>query len=43
MYYFINKKTRELVITIVYINNVCFIGSKYSLPLLEFKQKFIIK
>jgi len=32
VYYFIDKKTRELVIAIVY---VCFIGSKDSLLLLE--------
>ena len=43
VYYFINKKTRELVIAIVYINNVCFIGLKDSLLLLELKQKFIMK
>ena len=24
------KKTRELVIVIIYIDNICFIGSKYS-------------
>ena len=43
MYYFINEETKELVIAIVYINNVYFIGLKYSLLLLELKQKFIIK
>ncbi len=26
VYYFINKKTRELVIATVYVNNVCFMG-----------------
>ena len=26
--YFIDKKTRKLVITIIYINDVCFISSK---------------
>ena len=26
IYYFINKKTRKLVIAIVYVYNVCFIG-----------------
>jgi len=30
MYYFINKETRELVIVIIYIDNICFIGSRYS-------------
>jgi len=43
VYYFIDKKTRELVIAIVYVNNVCFMGSKDSLLLLELKQKFMIK
>jgi len=33
MYYFINEETKKLVIAIVYINNVYFIGSKYSLLL----------
>jgi len=43
VYYFIDKETREPVIAIVYINNVCFMGSKNSLLLLELKQKFITK
>jgi len=43
MHYFINKETRELVIVNVYINNVCFMGSKDFLLLLELKQKFMIK
>jgi len=43
IYYFIDKKTRELVIAIVYVNDVCFIDSKNSLLLLELKQKFIMK
>jgi len=43
MYYFIDKKTRELVIAIVYVDNVCFMGSKDSLLFLELKQKFITK
>jgi len=42
VYYFIDEKTRELVITIVY-NNICFIGSKDFPLLLELKQKFITK
>ena len=33
MYYFIDKKTRELVIAIVYVDDVCFMVSKDSLLL----------
>ena len=43
VYYFIDKKTRELVITIVYIDNVCFMDLKNSLLFLELKQKFMTK
>ena len=43
MYYFINKETKELVIVIVYVNNVSFINSKDFLLFLELKQKFMIK
>ena len=43
VYYFINKETIELVIVIIYINNVCFISSKDSLLLLELKWKFMTK
>jgi len=43
VYYFINKETRELVIAIVYINDVDFMGLKDSLLLLELKWKFITK
>ena len=43
MYYFIDKETRELVIAIFYINDICFIGLKDFLLLLELKQKFITK
>jgi len=43
MYYFINKETRELVIAIVYIDDICFMSSKDSLFLLELKQKFMTK
>jgi len=43
IYYFIDKKTRELVITIVYIDNVCFMDLKNSLLFLELKQKFMTK
>jgi len=28
MYYFIYKETRELVLLIIYVNNICFISSK---------------
>ena len=34
IYYFINKETRELVIAIVYVDSICFIGSKNFLLLL---------
>ena len=37
VYYFIDKKTRELVIAIIYINNVCFMSSKDFLLFLELK------
>ena len=40
VYYFIDEETRELVIAIVYVNDVCFIGLKDSPFLLELKQKF---
>ena len=43
VYYFIDEKTRELVIAIVYVNDVCFIGSKDFLLFLELKQKYIMK
>ena len=43
VYYFIDEKTRELVIAIIYINNVCFIDSKDFLFLLKLKQKSITK
>ena len=33
VYYFIDKKTRELVIAIVYVNDVYFMDSKDSLLL----------
>jgi len=38
MYYFIDKEIRELVITIVYVDDIYFIGSKNSLLLLELKR-----
>ena len=37
IYYFINKETRELVIAIVYVDNVYFMYLKDSLFLLELK------
>ena len=43
VYYFINKETRELVIAIVYVNDIYFMSSKDFLLLLELKQKFITK
>jgi len=43
MYYFINKETRELVLVIIYVNNICFISSKDFPLLLELKSKFIMK
>jgi len=38
-----NKETRELVIAIFYINDICFISLKDFLLFLELKQKFITK
>jgi len=43
MYYFINEKTRVLVITIVYVNDIYFICLKDFPLLLELKWKFITK
>ena len=43
VYCFIDKETRELAIAIVYIDNICFIGLKDFLLLLELKQKFMMK
>jgi len=37
IYYFIDEENRELVIAIIYINDVCFIGLKYFLLLSELK------
>jgi len=37
IYYFIDEETKELVIVIVYVDNVCFMGLKDSLLLLELK------
>jgi len=43
IYYFIDKKTKELVIVIVYVNDDCFMDSKDLPLLLKLKQKFIMK
>jgi len=37
VYYFIDKKTRELVIAIVYADDICFMISKDFPVLLELK------
>jgi len=37
VYYFIDEENKELVIAIMYVDDVCFIGSKYFLLLLELK------
>jgi len=37
IYYFIDEETRELIITIIYVNDICFMSSKDSLLLLELK------
>jgi len=43
IYYYYDKKTKALVIAIVYVNNVCFMSTKGSLLLNELKQKFMAK
>ena len=43
VYYYHDRKTKTLVIAIVYINDVCFIGTKGSLLLNKLKQKFMAK
>jgi len=43
VYYYYNKKTKALVIAIVYVNDVCFMGTKGSLLLNELKQKFMAR
>ena len=43
IYYYYDKKTKALVITIVYVNDVCFMGTKGSLLLNELKQKFMTR
>ena len=37
VYYFIDEETRELVIAIVYVDDVCFMGLKNFPLLLELK------
>ena len=43
VYYFIDEETKELVIEIIYINDICFIGLKDFLLLPKLKQKFMMK
>jgi len=43
IYYYYEKKTKALAIAIVYVDDVCFIGTKGSLLLNELKQKFIAR
>ena len=43
VYYYHNKKTKALVIAIVYVDDICFMGTKGSLLLNELKQKFMVR
>ena len=43
VYYFIDEETRELVIAIIYVDDVCFMSSKNLPLLLKLKQKFMTK
>ena len=43
VYYYHDKKTKALVIAIVYVDDVCFMGTKGSLLLNELKQKFMAR
>jgi len=43
VYYYHDKKTNVLVIAIVYVNDICFMGTKGSLLLNELKQKFMAR
>jgi len=43
VYYYYDKKTKVLVIAIVYVDDVCFMGTKGSLLLNELKQKFMAR
>ena len=43
VYYYQDKKTKALVIVIVYVDDVCFMGTRGSLLLNELKQKFMAR
>ena len=43
VYYFIDEKTRELIIAIVYVYDVYFMSLEYYQLFLKSKQKFMIK
>jgi len=43
IYYYHDKKTKALVIAIVYVDDICFIDTKSSLLLNELKQKFMAR
>ena len=43
VYYYYDKKTGALVIEIVYVDDVCFMGTRGSLLLKELKQKFMTR
>jgi len=43
IYYYYDKKTKALVIAIVYVDNVYFMSTKGFLLLNELKQKFMAK
>jgi len=43
VYYYQDKKTKALVIVIVYVDDVCFMGTRSSLLLNELKQKFMAR
>ena len=43
IYYYHDKKTKVLIIAIVYVNDVCFMGTKDVLLLNELKQKFMAR
>jgi len=43
IYYYHDKKAKVLVIAIVYVDDVCFMGTKGSLLLNELKQKFMAR
>jgi len=43
VYYYHDKKTKALVIVIIYVNDIYFMGTKGSLLLNELKQKFMVR